>query len=115
MRFIVLAALACLTGACTCDDAGSAFKVSAAATLPDRQLWRRVDAIVLAFARERGFPLQHDSGAQSKGGRFQTFSADPPDPTGTTTLSVFYDLDAIHIEISEVGVCRPSRKHVSIR
>jgi len=74
-----------------------------------------VDAVVLAFTRERGFPLQHDRRADQKGERFAVFSADPPDPTGTTTLSVFYDPDAVHIEISEVGACRPSRKHVSIR
>jgi hypothetical protein len=115
MRPLLLAALAVLTGACSCHDAGSAFKVSAASTLPDRQLWRRVDAVVRAFARERKFPLLQTSGAQSKGNRCDVFSVDPPDPTGTTSLSVFYDPDTVHIEVSEVGVCRPSRKHISIR
>jgi|ERR1043166_3104328 hypothetical protein len=115
MRLLLIAAIASLASACACHDVGSAFKVSAASTLPDRQLWQRVDTVVRAFTRERGFPFLQATGTRSKGDRCEVFSVDPPDPTGTTSLSVFYDPGEVHIEISEVGACRPSRKHVSIR
>jgi len=78
-------------------------------------LWQRVDTVVRAFAGERGFPFLQATGSRSKGDRCEVFSVDPPDPTGTTSLCVFYDPGEVHMEISEVGVCRPSRKHLSIR
>ena len=112
MRKLVIAILPLLVLGCAVHDAGSALEVTAASKSTRAQLGRTVDAIVRSFAREHGFRLEHESSSRS---RFQTYAVEPPDQPAATSLYVFYEPDGARIEISEIGVSRPSRKHLDIR
>ena len=109
MRTLLMTLLPLFAAGCA-QDAGSALHVTARSS--STRVGPRVSAIVQSFARERGFQRLPDP---SIGPTFQTYHVEPPNQAATTSLYVFPEPGAARIEISEVGVWRPSPKHVEIR
>ena len=115
MRTLLITILPLIGLGCAAHDAGTALEITARSTANQPRLWSTVVAVVRTFARERGFTLEHDSRGASAKSQFDTYLVEPPNQPAATTVVVYREPDRVTIDISEIGVCRPSRKHLEIQ
>jgi hypothetical protein len=113
MRTLVIAILPLLAFGCAGHDAGSALAVSARSKTAPSHVWPTVKAVVRSFARERGYRVTHEG--VSPRAPFQTYAVDRPNEPSRMSLVISPWADEARVELSEIGVQRPSHKQVEIR
>lgn len=114
MGALLISILPLIVLGCAGHDAGSAVDVTATSRSVRGRLWPTVSTIVHSYAQERGFRLM-DGKPSSSPPRRLWYAVDPPDQPLATSLHVFPKPDVVTIEISEIGVSRPSRKQIDIQ
>ena len=114
MRALFISILPLLVLGCAGHDAGSAVEVTAASSAARARLWPTVSTIVQSYTRERGFRLMHGKASSSRPNDLW-YAVEAPDQPSATSLHVLPQPDVIRIELSEIGVSRPSRKQRDIQ
>lgn len=109
MRTVLIAILPLLVLGCAADHVGTAMEVRATSPTSQGRLWSAVDAAVRGFARERGFRLE------ASASDFRTYIVEAPNQPTAITIVAARRFDSATIDISEVGVGRPSREHRDIQ